>query len=222
MSAVPTVLEVDDSPRPAAPEERLPTVAFVFYLLVGAVTVAAAGPFVARLSHERHGWLAFFVFGAGAALAQLSVVVTPRRGRNSEGTLSYHPTGVFLLPAALLLAPPLAVLVPIVQHLPEWLKKRQPWYIATFNIFNYTLTILAALASNRFIVHRESLIANHELRVALGGFAACLVFTIVNHGLLAQMFRLGRGVSYAESGLFTFESLSAELVLAALGVGVAI
>src|SRR6266498_4430184 len=221
MSAVPTVLEVDDSPRPEAPEERLPTVAFVFYLLVGAVTVAAAGPFLARISHERHGWLAFFVFGAGAALAQLFVVVTPRRGRNSEGTLSYHTTGVFLLPAALLLAPPLAVLVPIVQHVPEWLKKRQPWYIGTFNIFNYTLTILAALGVDRWVLARDGVIGNTNARTAAAGLAACCVYVLVNHALLATMFRLGRGISVPDSGLFTFESLSAELVLAMLGVGVA-
>ncbi len=220
-SAVPTVLEVDDSPRPEAPEERLPTVAFVFYLLVAAAAIAAAGPFVARLSHERHGWLAFFVFGAGAALAQLFVVVTPRRGRNSEGTLSYHTTGVFLLPAALLLAPPLAALIPIVQHVPEWLKKRQPWYIATFNIFNYTLTILAALAVDRWVLARHSLIPNADLRTAIAGLAACIVYVLVNHSLLAAMFRLGRGISVQESGLFTAESISAELVLAALGVGIA-
>ena len=108
----------------------------------------------------RHGWLAFVVFATGAALAQLFVVVAPRRGAQQRGTLSYHTTGVFLLPAALLLAPPLAALVPVVQHLPEWLKKRQPWYIATFNIFNYTLTVLAALAVNRWVLERDGILSN--------------------------------------------------------------
>src|SRR5439155_6519309 len=49
----------------------------------------------------------------------------------------------------------------------------------------------------------------------------CIAYVVVNHSLLATMFRLGRGISVHESGLFTGESLSAELVLAALGVGVA-
>jgi diguanylate cyclase (GGDEF)-like protein/putative nucleotidyltransferase with HDIG domain len=221
MDAVPALVELDE-PRPSEPpEERLPRAAFAFYLLVGAAALAAAGPFVARISDQRSGWLAFAVFGAGAALAQLFVVVTPRRGRNSEGTLSYHTTGVFLLPAALLLAPPLAVLIPIVQHVPEWLKKRQPWYIGTFNIFNYTLTILAALAVNRFVLAHHGLIGNANLRIATAGLAACIAYVLVNHALLATMFNLGRGISVFESGLFTVESLSAELVLAALGVGVA-
>jgi len=221
LSAVPTEIELHEAPRTPPGERRLPPLALAFYVLVAGGTVAATVPFLGRLSQHTHGWIAFGVLSVCAAIAQLFIVVTPRRGRQSEGTLSYHTTAVFLLPVALLLHPELAALVAIVQHVPEWLKKRQPWYIGTFNIFNYTLTILAALAANRVVIAQHHLITNHDLRIAVGGLAACLVFTIVNHGLLAQMFRLGRGVSYAESGLFTFESLSAELVLAALGVGVA-
>jgi diguanylate cyclase (GGDEF)-like protein len=221
MTAVPNVLEFDDPPLSAGAEPRLPRVAFAFYLLVGAAAVAAAAPYVGEISQQRTGWLTFCFLAAGAALAQLFVFVTPRRGRNSEGTLSYHTTGVFLLPAALLLAPPLALLVPIVQHVPEWLKKRQPWYIGTFNIFNYTLTVLAALGVNRWVLGHHGLISNGGLRTAVAGFGACVAYVLVNHALLATMFRLGRGISVHESGLFTSESLSAELVLAALGVGVA-
>jgi len=121
-------------------------------LIVVTAAVAVASPFLGRLSSPTHGWVTFVLLSIGTAIAQLFVVVTPRRGQKSEGTLSYHTTGVFLLPAALLLAPQLAAMIAIVQHVPEWLKKRQPWYIATFNIANYTLTILAALGVNRFVL----------------------------------------------------------------------
>jgi diguanylate cyclase (GGDEF)-like protein/putative nucleotidyltransferase with HDIG domain len=207
--------------RADAPARRLPTLAFAFYLVVGAAALAAAGPHLEDIPRVHNGWFAFAVFATGAALAQLFVVVAPRRGQHSEGTLSYHTTGVFLLPSALLLAPPLAALIPVVQHVPEWLKKRQPWYIATFNIFNYTLTVLGALAVNRWILERNGVIANPHARMAVAGLAACLVYVLVNHGLLAAMFRLGRDISVRESGLFAVESLSAEFVLAGLGVGVA-
>src|SRR3954452_2373581 len=220
MTMVPATLDSPDAPPPEAADTRLPKAAFAFYLIVGAAALAAAGARLEDIQQVGHGWLAFFVFATGAAFAQLFVVVAPRRGRNSEGTLSYHTTGVFLLPAALLLAPPLAVLVPVVQHVPEWLKKRQPWYIGTFNIFNYTLTILAALAVDRWVLARHALLPNANGRIAIAGLAACVVYVLVNHTLLAAMFRLGRGISVFESGLFTAESISAELVLAALGVGI--
>src|SRR6478736_844001 len=164
MTMVPATLDSPQAPPPEAAERRLPKAAFAFYLVVGAAALVAAGPRLEHIADVRHGWVAFFVFATGAALAQLFVVVAPRRGRNSEGTLSYHTTGVFLLPAALLLAPPLAALVPVVQHLPEWLKKRQPWYIATFNIFNYTLTVIAALAVNRWVREQDGILTNPNAR----------------------------------------------------------
>ena len=40
----------------------------------------------------------------------------------------------------------------------------------------------------------------------------------MNHVLLAPMLRLARGVSFADSGLFSAESLSSDIVLAGLGV----
>jgi diguanylate cyclase (GGDEF)-like protein/putative nucleotidyltransferase with HDIG domain len=220
VSAVPTDIELNDSSRPSA-AGGLPGPALVYYLIVVGAAVAVASPFLGRLSSPTHGWITFVVLSLCVAIAQLFVVVTPRRGQKSEGTLSYHTTGVFLLPAALLLAPQLAALVAIVQHVPEWLKKRQPWYIATFNIANYTLTILAALGTNRFLLRQDGVIANHNARFALAGLAACFVFVFVNHALLTQMFHLAKGHSYSEIGLFSVESLLPELVLAGLGVGVA-
>src|SRR6478736_6196184 len=167
MTMVPATLDSPQAPPPEAAERRLPKAAFAFYLVVGAAALVAAGPRLEHIADVRHGWVAFFVFATGAALAQLFVVVAPRRGRNSEGTLSYHTTGVFLLPAALLLAPP-----------------------------------LAALAVNRWVLERDGILPNAHARTAFAGIAACVAYVLVNHGLLAAMFRLGRNISIRESGLF--------------------
>ena len=92
--------------------------------------------------HHNHAWGTFAAFAAAAALTQLFVVWTPRNQ-------SYHTSMVFLLPAALILPPELFVLVPLVQHIPEWLKERYAWYVQTFNIANYTLASLAAYVASR-------------------------------------------------------------------------
>ena len=163
MTTVPATLDSPEAPPTEAADTRLPKAAFAFYLVVGAAALAAAGPRLEDLT-QRAPRLARASSCSRRAPRSRSCSSSSLRGGagNSEGTLSYHTTGVFLLPAALLLAPPLAALVPVVQHLPEWLKKRQPWYIATFNIFNYTLTVLAALAVNRWVLERDGILSNAQ------------------------------------------------------------
>ena len=58
-------------------------------------------------------------------------------------------------------------------------------------------------------------------RLAVVGAVAAVACVLVDHLLLAHMLRLARGKSYGESGLFSFGSLSTEIVLALLGVGLA-
>jgi len=58
----------------------------------------------------------------------------------------------------------------------------------------------------------------NDARAALAGVAAAVVLVAVNHTLLAPMLRLGRGVTFKASGLFSVESLAGDIVLAGLGV----
>jgi diguanylate cyclase (GGDEF)-like protein len=50
--------------------------------------------------------------------------------------------------------------------------------------------------------------------------AAAVTFVLVNHALLARMLRLARGHDLSASGLFTFDALIQDGVVAAVGVGV--
>ncbi len=135
---------------------------------------------------------------------------------------SYRSTCIFLIPAILILKPELVVLMPLAMHLPQWLKERGPWTTASFNVCNYTLSSLAALFCARFVLHAQGVVANPDLRIALAGAVACIVVVGMTHVLRAPMLHLARGHSFRETGLFTFESLSTELVLATLGVGIAV
>jgi diguanylate cyclase (GGDEF)-like protein/putative nucleotidyltransferase with HDIG domain len=216
MTAVPIETPfVEPEGRPAGPEQVKLSVAALLY--VGAVIFAAAtasAPFVERLTFQTPGWATFLVLATCTAVAQLFVVRTPRNQ-------SYHTSIVFVIPAALLLRPELVALLPLAQHIPEWLKNRNRWYGQTFNICNYVLDSLAALAAARFVVSLHGLIPASDVRHAAAGLAACVVFVALNHTLLAIMLRLGPGHSLRQTGLFSFESLSTDLVLATLGVGIA-
>jgi diguanylate cyclase (GGDEF)-like protein/putative nucleotidyltransferase with HDIG domain len=212
MSAVPT--EYRGIERRQAPEQREPTLsrgAKLYLAAVGVATLAAALPPLSHLSPETEGWATFLVLATCAAVAQLFVVRTPR-------DQSYHTTIVFLIPAALLLPPELVVLMGVVQHIPEWLKVRYPWYIQSFNICNYTLNGLAAWGAV-WVVRDFGL--SREVEMALAGLAASVVFVATNHVLLATMLHYARGHTLRETGLFSVDSLATDLVLAALGVAFA-
>jgi diguanylate cyclase (GGDEF)-like protein/putative nucleotidyltransferase with HDIG domain len=210
VSAVPSSIAHDvEAVGPDVP--KLAPRAAGYFFIVAAVTMATVLPLLSRLSPSTPGWLTFVVLATIAAVAQLFVVRTPRNQ-------SYHTTIVFLIPAVMLLPPELVALIGLIQHIPEWLKNRSAWYIQIFNICNWTLSMLAAYAAFHGIVDLGS---GSRLMYAGAGLAAAAAIVGVNHLLMAPMLHLARGHSLRESGLFSFPSLSTDLVLAMLGVAMA-
>ena len=188
----------------------------LYLLTVYGVTAAAYALAMADSPPiDQSDWRLAVLLAAAAAIAQLFVVVTPRNQ-------SYHTAPVLVVAAAILLPPPLLALVVIVQHIPEWLKERYPWYIQTFNIANYGLCALAAQeAFSSVSSASDEVISSPDLVFFLAGIAASVTFVAVNHLLLAVVLRLARGHSFRESGLFRLQSVSTDLVIALLGVVVA-
>ena len=212
MSAEPSSTE-----RRSNPDGRrgMSVLAWGYLILIAASAMLAGWLSLGQVTPiDTKTWVAFGLIAVGAALAQLFPVVTPR-------DQSYHMTMVVLVPAAMLLPTWLLPAVVVAQHVPEWLKVRYPWYIQTFNAGNYLLDLLAAGAVGRYLLEQDGMITNDDVRFAVAGLAAAVVLVLMNHAILAVMLRLGRGHSLRESGLFSFENLSTELVLAALGVLVA-
>ncbi len=188
------------------------------WLYLAAITaLAVGGAVIAHASGEvisTDDWRNFVVFAIGAGVMHLFVVFTPRN-------LSYHTTIVVLVPAALLLPIELLLMVAVAQHSLEWVKARYPWYIQTFNIANYAVNLLAAGVAARAIRSADWLPLGGGSRFALAGLVAAALLVSLNHIVLAVMIKLGRGHSFAESGLFTFESLTVDFMVALLGVVVA-
>jgi hypothetical protein len=213
VTAVPTHLQlpVDDEVEKKA---SLPLAARLYGLLVGVVALAVAVPFVVRVDSGTGHWITFAFLATGAAFAQLFVV------RSADGNeQAYHATPVFLIPAALLLPPELVALMAVLQHIPEWLKERYAWYLQSFNICMYTVACMAAWATAHSILNADGVVPNDDVRFALAGLATLTVYVALNHGLLAPMLlNLGRGHTLRSTGIFSFESLSTDFVLGALGL----
>jgi diguanylate cyclase (GGDEF)-like protein/putative nucleotidyltransferase with HDIG domain len=121
----------------------------------------------------------------------------------------------------MLLPPELVALLGVVMHIPEWLKERYAWYIQSFNICNYTLGNLATWGAASVLLGANGLLPDTHLRWAMAGLAACVVAVGANHIVLAPMVTLARGHSLREAGVFSFESLSTDFILATLGLAVA-
>jgi diguanylate cyclase (GGDEF)-like protein len=182
-----------------------------------AVCAAALGAYLVSApssAPSRDDWRLAALLGGLAAIVQLFVVVTPRNQ-------SYHLTPGIVLAAAILLPLPLVGLVVVAQHVPEWLKVRYPWFIQSFNIANYALA--AAVARDVFSAHERPFgpIGSPQVDFFVAGLAAAVAFVAVQHTLLAVVLKLARGHALEETGLFTFQSLSMDTVLAIVGVVVA-
>jgi diguanylate cyclase (GGDEF)-like protein/putative nucleotidyltransferase with HDIG domain len=211
MSAIPGEITGSAASGPSR-GERLSVPARVYFVLAAGLAAGISLPLLPRLQ-STSGWLTFAILAAGAATARLFSVRLP----NNQ---AYHADVVFLIAAVLLLPPELVAPLGAISMIPEWLKYRYRWPLQTFNIFNHTIDIMAAWGVAH-LINRGSLVANAELKLALAGAAASLVYVALNHGVLAVMLRLANGHTARETGLFTLENLSTEVVLAALGVATA-
>jgi diguanylate cyclase (GGDEF)-like protein/putative nucleotidyltransferase with HDIG domain len=211
MSTIPGEIIESASSGPSR-SERLSLPARIYFVFAAALAASISVPLLPRLQ-STSGWLTFAILASGAATARLFSVRLP----NNQ---AYHADVVFLIAAVILLPPELVAPLGAISMIPEWLKYRYRWPLQTFNICNHTIDIMAAWGVAHLLNH-GSLVSNDQLKLALAGAAASLVYVALNHGVLAVMLRFAYGHTARETGLFTFENLSTEVVLAALGVAMA-
>jgi diguanylate cyclase (GGDEF)-like protein len=182
---------------------------------LGLVLLAAAtlGGGVAWAFGDQLEWRLLALLLAGSAVAQARATHMPKNQ-------VFHTGFAFTVAAALLLPPAALILVCLVQHVPDWIRQRYPWYIQTFNISNYILSGTAAWSTYHGLL---TLASPTDTPVNAGAAAAAGVsFVVVNHVLLAVMLHLARGHSFRSTGLFSLDSVVTDVVLAATGVVVAL
>src|ERR671934_700011 len=180
--------------------------AFLFGIGVAAAVVSALA-----IVHGgvRPNWIAFAALVIGASIVQLFAFHTIRNQ-------VFHTTPLFLVAAAMLLAPWLLVLVPLISHIPDWLRKRYAWYIQTFNIFNFPLAIMCGWFAARIVDGAPSGLSG---RWAAGAAAAAVTYVVVNNAGFSVVLHLARG--HSPRTILTPQTLSADASLAALGIAFA-
>jgi diguanylate cyclase (GGDEF)-like protein len=184
-----------------------PAAAFLAATVVGAAALGVA--VLTRLGFDAAHWGTFALLLGLATVAQLFIVEKP-------GGQSYRTAIVFIIAAAILLPAPFVVLVSAVHYVPSWFRHKKKNVVRVFNVANTTIAALAAWAAFHSLRHSD------DIRYLVAGAAACLAFVAVIHVILALMLHFNSGKSLWETGLFSFESLSTDFALAALGVGVSV
>jgi diguanylate cyclase (GGDEF)-like protein len=185
----------------------------LLYGTIAAAVLTAAATSLAPESDVR--WGAFVAVLAGGAFAQFFATHVP-------GNQVFHTGLAFTLAAALLLPPELVVVVCVVQHVPEWLRQRYPWFIQSFNIANAVLSGLAAWSVQAAVARNGAHVgASAGTAAVVVACAAATTYVLVNHALLARMLRVARGYDLSASGLFSLDGLITDFVVAAVGVGIA-
>jgi PAS domain S-box-containing protein len=182
----------------------------LYLLLVGVSAVAASLPAFTHLNANGRDWLILAVLGTSAAISSLLIVPTGK----SHG---FHLALVFIAAAIVLLPPALVALVPVIQHIPDWVRRRYAWYIRAFNTSNYAFDALAGWLAGHLVL--QTPVSSPNLRFALAGLAASATFVLANHLLLAFALKIARRVTFRESLLFSGHSLWIDISLSALGIG---
>src|SRR3954452_13628609 len=153
-----------------APAAGLPGRAQAFLFATGAAA-AAVSIAAALRGGETRAWGTFLLLVGAAAVAQLFAFHTVRNQ-------VFHTTPLFFVAGVLLLPPQLLVLLPLLSHLPDWIRKRYAWYIQTFNILNFTLAIMCGWWASR-LIHDQ--LAGHDGRFAATAAAAATVYFVLNN-----------------------------------------
>src|SRR5215211_6051747 len=185
-------------------------------LLVGALL---AGMALLTANPTLPEWLAFTLLTASAAIAQ--------QFEAKLGRQSYYPSMVFLFAGVLLLPAPLFILLVVIPHLIEWVKKRwtnsvylRDWYIQPFNIAVHT--IAGVLTQGILIGAHGSRALPLNYSGMFSVILAGLGYIILNHLLIGQVLVLARNISWRDSQIMSLENVLTELILFFLGYTVAI
>jgi len=201
-------------PKPALRHRNLGTRIFTTLLIVGAVGLDVV--LLARLRSGASGWGAFACFAAAAAITQLLVT------RGSSSRHAQTSLAVFIVAGALVLPPELVVLVPIAQHIPEWLKQRYAWTVQATSVSCATLAAFAAWGASHLVLKNQGLTGSTTSTIAFAGLLAATTFVLVDHSLVAIIKHHLRGALGAWRSTAWLSSLGYNLALAALGVVIAL
>ncbi len=162
--------------------------------------------------HLNDTWL----FVALCVLSSLSLILKVVGSTNRS---HYNISFLIYAFSFVLLGPGPTMLVMLVSNLAEWVWNKYTWYIQTFNIASYFITLaITDLIYRGFYVRGEI----YEVQGIVALLLAMAGYTLVNHLLIGVVIWLARGENFAKSGIFQFFPLMLDFTMMCMGAGAAI
>lgn len=148
------------------------------------------------------------------ALAGIAAVTQVLKVEGATEKSSYNISWLLYGFTFVLMGTPEALLVILIAHIVEWVWHKYPWYVQALNIASYALAISAAGMIYELI---NPGMVPLTLLGTIGILIAFVVFTYLNHLTIGLFIWLGRGQSFAKSGLFGLLTLMIDFTLMGLG-----
>ncbi len=152
-------------------------------------------------------WMTVTLSGLGALALIFKVVGATERSH-------YNISFVVYIFALFIYGAPTAILVLLASHIIEWAWHKYPWYIQTFNISQFIITMfLTNLVLNWFNPF-------HTVTTWIGVASVLVslaVFTLTNHFFVGMVVWFARGENMKESGVFDSFSLVLDYSMQVMG-----
>jgi diguanylate cyclase (GGDEF)-like protein/putative nucleotidyltransferase with HDIG domain len=180
----------------------------IMTILTGAVLLVVM---LANTSWE-NPWMLVALSG----LASLSLII------KVEGTTNrthYNISFVIYAFTFGLYGPGGATVVILLSNLAEWAWHKYPWYIQSFNIGSYFVTIYLTGLLTQWMNPERTLFGFAGI---LSAVAAVGTFTIINHLMVGIVVWLARGENFAKSGIFNILPLIMDFTLLSMGISSAL
>lgn len=156
-------------------------------------------------------WLNLEVLVVLSGLASLALIIKVEGATNR---LHYNISFILYSFALIAYGIPFALLVMFISNIVEWLYRKYPWYIQSFNIASYAIVLQCTGLFYDWVSPSHTLASPINI---LGVISSVFLFTLLNHLSVGVVIWLARGENFSKSGIFGFLPLMIDFTLLAMG-----
>jgi diguanylate cyclase (GGDEF)-like protein/putative nucleotidyltransferase with HDIG domain len=151
-----------------------------------------------------------------SGLASLALIIKVEGATNR---LHYNISFILYSFALISYGVQFTMLVILISNIIEWMYRKYPWYIQSFNIASYAIVLKCTGLFYDRISPIHPLASPIDI---LGVISSMVLFTLLNHLFVGVVIWLARGENFAKSGIFGFLPLMIDFTMLTMGYATAL